>query len=453
MKADFGWKSRPSAEIGALMKAAYGGEFSANDLTTLLDVAATALNQNDLGRAMVAALRLRLPALDWEGAARIARANDALAKYDPNEPRDRRGRWTTGAGTASVGAAKPRRKSRQIARPMRWPVAPRQLRPAPQRPSNSPSDGERIQAPQPLLATLQGKFDDMGPVEFAKRVYRFGDWLGREGSKLTAVERANARVEYDFLQDRLNFWLGYAYVSPDAHAKLLGGATPLYQGAINSGIVTVGGRDGGLPRSMLAAGLAAWSLGGAAPAVGGARHVVPRFEVYPGAVAEWQLLRGQLGGVIDNSQAKIVWNGGIRDQGEPFENFVGMKVPKTAQTKWGAKAIDHFQRDDYETTARVRFFNDRPGEAISVKTMNTQSVTYIKNPGKIYSRLKTYIDYLADYNKPRAEMDVDPKDIRYKTIHLAVPEYTSPVQWERLDSAVSYARGRSVSLIVTRIRE
>jgi len=35
-----------------------------------------------------------------------------------------------------------------------------------------------------LQATLESKFDGLGPVEFSKRVARFGYWLGAEGGKL-----------------------------------------------------------------------------------------------------------------------------------------------------------------------------------------------------------------------------------------------------------------------------
>jgi hypothetical protein len=44
---------------------------------------------------MIAAVFLRLPDLDSDGADGIAKVDALLQKYDPNEPRDRRGRWTT----------------------------------------------------------------------------------------------------------------------------------------------------------------------------------------------------------------------------------------------------------------------------------------------------------------------------------------------------------------------
>ena len=98
---------RPANELGVLMKGAYGGERDVAALTAGLSVVAEALNQGDEARAMIAALRLRLAELDWRGAVRIAAAQNALAKYSPDQPRDWHGRWTNGDddGAASGGTA------------------------------------------------------------------------------------------------------------------------------------------------------------------------------------------------------------------------------------------------------------------------------------------------------------------------------------------------------------
>ena len=91
-----GFAPRSAAEVGALMKIAYGQDVDPKGLSAGLEVIAKALNQGDVGRAMVAALQLRLPELSWCGAAQLTKVHFMLAKYDPNEPRDERGRWTTG---------------------------------------------------------------------------------------------------------------------------------------------------------------------------------------------------------------------------------------------------------------------------------------------------------------------------------------------------------------------
>src|SRR5471032_718022 len=79
-----------------MMLAAYGEIVDPEHLSRGLRATAAALNRGDLGVAMIVAVHLRLPELGVEAAARIRAVDNFLAKYDPNEPRDWRGRWTTG---------------------------------------------------------------------------------------------------------------------------------------------------------------------------------------------------------------------------------------------------------------------------------------------------------------------------------------------------------------------
>jgi hypothetical protein len=103
-----GFSARPKEEVDVLIKAAYGETVDPARLADGLDVVARALSSGDLGRAMIAALRLKLPDLDEGAAARVADVDGALAKYDPSERRDWRGRWTTGAdaGSTNSGASR-----------------------------------------------------------------------------------------------------------------------------------------------------------------------------------------------------------------------------------------------------------------------------------------------------------------------------------------------------------
>jgi hypothetical protein len=80
------------------------------------------------------------------------------------------------------------------------------------------------------------------------------------------------------------------------------------------------------------------------------------------------------------------------------------------------------------------------------------SFSYVKNPQRIYWRLKQYVNEAADYES-RTDFDVDSEDILAKTIQLAIPEYTSPTQWRYLFSALRYGRRRGVLVMITRIRE
>jgi hypothetical protein len=95
MRTALGFAPRTVSALGALLDAAYSPGINALAVARCLDVAAQALNAGDVALAMIAAVHLRLPELDAASAARLAQSNQGLAKYDSNEPRDWRGRWTT----------------------------------------------------------------------------------------------------------------------------------------------------------------------------------------------------------------------------------------------------------------------------------------------------------------------------------------------------------------------
>jgi filamentous hemagglutinin len=106
-----------------------------------------------------------------------------------------------------------------------------------------------------------------------------------------------------------------------------------------------------------------------------------------------------------------------------------------------------------ETSKAFDLFNEITGEAVSDKTMYTQTVARIKNPQSLYSKLKEYIDDAETYDERRVESDVDPDKITSRTIQLAVPEYTSPRQWLYVNLGIGYGRRHGVSVVITRIRE
>jgi len=89
---------RDEHEIRYLIEKSYGNAIDSTSITNGLRAVARALNEGEIGRAMIAAVHLRLPDLDIDGAMRIADANETLQKYDPDEVRDGRGRWATGRG-------------------------------------------------------------------------------------------------------------------------------------------------------------------------------------------------------------------------------------------------------------------------------------------------------------------------------------------------------------------
>ncbi len=240
---------------------------------------------------------------------------------------------------------------------------------------------------------------------------------------------------YSFVQDRLSFWLAYDYKSPTAQGNLLSAALTLYQGAVTGGFV----RPGYLPASMLAvAGTA--SLFSQGPPRRIRSPLEPTLEGMPIAPAEAPKEIKGLGGTVDNSEAKIVWGKGLKEQGsQGWQPYVASQVPDATRLPETSKAFDHF--------------NQVTGAAISDKTMNTLTVARIKNPLGIYRKLKTYIDDAKNYDEPHLDSDVPPEKITSREIQLAVPEYTSPRQWLYLNLGIGYGKRHGISVVITRIRE
>jgi hypothetical protein len=83
---------------------------------------------------------------------------------------------------------------------------------------------------------------------------------------------------------------------------------------------------------------------------------------------------------------------------------------------------------------------------------NTRSENYTECPQNIYRDLEPYVDLAAKYGAPGTEFDLDSADIRSKTIHLAIPEHTSPDQWLYLFRAIIYGKENGVTVVITRIR-
>jgi len=311
--------------------------------------------------------------------------------------------------------------------------------------SGDSEDGDDSHKATSLEQTFERKYDDLGPVDFAKEVIQFGYWLEGAGRNLSPAELAHALAEYSFLQDRLSAWFAYDYKSPQAQGNLLSAALTLYQGAVNGGIV----RPGHLPESMLVAAGTASLFSGSAPS----RPYKPGIEdpiVVPGqapkkpVVDDGPLTPTQapkeiegIGGTVDRSETEIKWSGGIKDQNGKWEEYYDKINPDSRQLRPGSKGFDHF--------------NDATGEAVSNKTLNTQSMTYIRDPQEIYRKVTRYVDNAANY-EPRTKSEPEPEDILSKTIQLAIPEYTSPTQWRYLLRAIIYGEDNGVSIVITRIR-
>jgi hypothetical protein len=444
-KTKAGFAPRPTHEIRALAEAAFRSPADATRLSLSLDVIAGALNRGDVAHAMIAAVLTRPLALSWSEAARLAKAEDELTKYDPEEPRDWHGRWTN-EGSDSPNETAADRPASNTASTSSTPVP-------------IDPDGSAADTPDDNETELEKKYDYLNPVDFSKKVIEFGYRLETEGKNFTPAEREAALAEYSFLQNRLSYWLSYEYTPVEAQANLRSSAFSLYSGAVNGGIVPVGGNGGDLPPSMLTVVTGPLPVEGSSPiissrGVGGA--AVHEDEFAPPAATTTEEATegpsgtigpptppsestGEIGGVIDNTEAEIRWGGPDikRDQGEPWEKVYGKNNPDAIELSDNSKGFDHY--------------HPNTGEDVSNKTLNTFCYSYTNDPRRVYNKLKYYIDATADY-RPRNLGDLAVGRINSKTIHLAVPENTSPAQWHQIDRATQYGTSRGISVVTTRIR-
>jgi hypothetical protein len=199
-------------------------------LHSRLGAIATALNGGDFALAAIAAVHTRTPELGPAAATRLANAEQELTKYNynPDEPRDWHGRWTTGGAPSPANITSPEIESDHAGDPRaldhRQHVAESATSSAgPTLSDATASDASESQktamiSPEPtsLEQTFERKYEHLGPVDFAKETIQFGDWLGREGRNLSPAAMAYALAEYSFLQDRLSFWVAYDYQPPTA---------------------------------------------------------------------------------------------------------------------------------------------------------------------------------------------------------------------------------------------
>jgi hypothetical protein len=478
-----GFAPRPTDEIESLIGAACGKTIDQTALSRSLKAIAVALNRGDLGYAMTAAVLTRLPELDWDGAARLAKAEERLrlAKYDADQPRDQRGRWTTGGGgrhSGEVGTSPA--AMRGPANENGGASAPRSQNGRDQ--GFTPLSADDLPAPltvHPIaelespFADLERKYDELGPAELADQAIRFGDQLGRHGKDLSPDEQKAALREYEFLQSRVSFWQTYdGPMPPEAAANITSAALTLFQGAVLGGIVT----PDSLPFSYLAAAALAppaadtSSIGGRHPNIEegfegeAALPVQGRSE--PVEDAEPPLETGQtpkesegasspgdgdlpatdagrvgLGGFVSAKEAGIDWDGGIDTQGLRVEDYSVANTPGATKLEANSKTFD-------ATVAAT-------GEAISVKTLNPLCYSYAANPRRVFWTVKRYINSVIYYKGGKSSRDLDPDDIVTTSLHLYIRDYMSPAQKMYLEKAIDYGRLKrnSFSVVVTRVTD
>ena len=411
-KTALGLKPRSIDELTALLMSVYDEDLDPRALTPGLDVVAKALDAGDLGRAMVAALQLKLPSVGWGAAERVAKTEAALSKFNLAELRDWLGRWTRW-GAASAGA------------PARA-----------QKPVHQITNEERVRAFETLLPRFKQEFDSLRALAFSKKVWSYGYWLEQQAHEKRPFDLVAAQVQYTFLQDRLNYWLGRPDTSSQERLSLLSAAEMLYEGAVNAGVAD----SNHIPKSMVAVATNAMAFEGQNPAA------LRSFSSEPESLAPTvppirEPLRG-IGGALSNLLARIKLDRGIFEQGEPWESYLTAILGSRLHPN--SKTFDHF----IETEPGGR------GIAISAKVINTRSSTYTSDPRRIFNTMKGYIDAAADYGprSPPSSVDLEPWRIVGKQIQLAVPDDATLQQRQQLFRAVLYGSSRGVPVEITWVK-
>ena len=102
---DGNFEARPVGELRKVLHRAYGDDANWESHVRSVKLVAAALNKGDLARAMMTAVLMRLP--EPGSPISIADVDGVLAKagFDPDEPRDEQGRWTTDGSESAAPAA------------------------------------------------------------------------------------------------------------------------------------------------------------------------------------------------------------------------------------------------------------------------------------------------------------------------------------------------------------
>ncbi|MBZ8133385.1 hypothetical protein CLD20_08920 [Afifella sp. IM 167] len=152
-------------------------------------------------------------------------------------------------------------------------------------------------------------------------------------------------------------------------------------------------------------------------------------------------LRRRLGhvghNVVDNPG--IVWGRGIKEQGIPWEDAL------EATGQFGQRLPQNFKTID--------FYDPVTKTATSAKTLDTTAGGYARNPSRIFSAVKRYVDRTKSFDgREGLRQGLEVSEIQTKKIELAVPEGTTKEQIVQLRRAVRYAESQGVELKVSFIR-
>ena len=141
--------------------------------------------------------------------------------------------------------------------------------------------------------------------------------------------------------------------------------------------------------------------------------------------------------LVDNPG--VVWGGPIREQGGPWEDAL------EAAGGLGQRTPDSFKTFDFwDIDTRI---------ATSAKTLDTQALTYLDRPSRVYGRLKGYIDQIDRFDQDLVlNFSINSDLIKAKRLELSVPAGTTPEQVVQIQRAIEYAESLGIEMKVSLTR-
>ncbi|GEM_PF-1818667 len=135
----------------------------------------------------------------------------------------------------------------------------------------------------------------------------------------------------------------------------------------------------------------------------------------------------------------LVWGKDIQKQGMPWEDYVGKSLPADARLPKSFKTFD--------------YYNGATKTAISVKSLDTQTLSRLNKPNQLYRSVKGNIDDVVNFEEYRVSGKILTSSmIKNKEIQLAIPANTTKIQWTEINRAVEYGKYQDVKVIVTQVK-
>lgn len=100
------------------------------------------------------------------------------------------------------------------------------------------------------------------------------------------------------------------------------------------------------------------------------------------------------------------------------------------------------------------FYDVKTKTAISVKTLNTNTPSRIKNPKQLYTSINGNIDDVVNFKYDiRNREKLTSAMITNREVVIATPQKTSTQQWEQINKAIVYGSEKNVKVKITVVKE